>query len=254
MDRLLAATLNVVRSRGEQLFLDVSRPYAYTLVARIADRRFIVKVAGEVEEVGGSSLRDIRILSALFGWPALGIASSARGSILPRGVVYQRESVNFVSLSTFVDFLEGRRPLFKHSRGRLTTEVDGEELRRRREELGLSLGALASELGVSRETLYRYERGEVEAPHRVAVRLARLGINVLRGIDLDRPSEVAREDLASREVSSGLYRLVDSHPDAVQLHEGRPLLVTYSREKAEKTRELGEALGAEVEVAHAPGP
>lgn len=252
MDRLLAATINVVRSRGEQLFLDVSRPYAYTMVAKVAGRRFILKVAGEVEEVGNSSLRDIRMLSAFFGWPALGIASSARGAILARGVVYQRDSVNFISLSTFVDFLEGRPPLFKHSRGRVTSLVDGEELRRRREELGLSLGALASELGVSRETLYRYERGEVEAPQRVALRLARLGMDVLRGIELDKPSEVAREDLASREMAGGLYRLVDSHPDAVQVGEGRPLLVSYSRERAEKTRELGEALGAE--VVHASGP
>jgi putative transcriptional regulator len=125
--------------------------------------------------------------------------------------------------------------------------IDGGKLRERREQAGMSLGALAEELGVARETVYRYERGEIEAPLRVAEKLIRMfGSDVIRRVNIRKRPELAQEELRSRQVAEDTYRLVESHPDAIRV-ERRVVLVSAGGEKYRKTVELANVLDAEVD-------
>jgi len=124
--------------------------------------------------------------------------------------------------------------------------VDGKKLRQRREEAGISLGALAKELGVSRETVYRYEREEIEAPAKIAQKLIDMfGEDVIKKISIDKV-HVSAEELASRSLGKDTYKLVDSHPDALRVQD-RVLFISTSADKFQKTVELANALGVEVE-------
>lgn len=248
MEKLLNATLSIVRGRGEELFLDLSRPYAYTLVARLNRKKYLMKVAADAEDVPSSAVKDLKILGGHTATPTLCIVSGVKGQVLQRGVVYFRDDIVFMSLSTFTDYLEGRLPYLKLSRGVITATLEGERLRERRELAEMSLGALASELGVTRETVYRYERGEIEAPLKVAHKLIEMfGEEVVKKIDISEVKISARE-LLSRKIDRNTYRLVESHPDAIRVEKG-VFLITSDRERYEKTRELAEALGVEVEKA-----
>ncbi|MEM1598081.1 MAG: helix-turn-helix domain-containing protein [Pyrobaculum sp.] len=243
--KLLEATLNVVKSRGEALFIDISRPYAYTMLAQFDDKKFFLKVSQDSEQISVSSLKDLKILSAYTNANSLCIVSSLKGHVLQRGVAYIKDNVTFISLATFKDLLDGRMPYLRLNRGFISAAIDGEKLRRAREEVGMSLGALAEELGVSRETVYRYERGEIEAPLRVAQRLISLfGEDVVKKIEIS--SKITQEELSSRKIEDGVYRLVDSHPDALKVKDGIRL-ISHSQDKYEKTVELANALGVEVE-------
>ena len=247
MERLLQATLNIVRSRGEQLFIDVSKPYAYTLVARFDDKKYLMKVASDAEEVPNSALKDLKLISRYTDVSSICVVSGVKGQILQRSVIYLKDNVAFMSLSTFTDILNGEEPTFRVSRGAVTAMIDGGKLRERREQAGMSLGALAEELGVTRETVYRYERGEIEAPLRVAEKLIRMfGPDVIRRINIWKRPEITREELRSRQMAKETYRLVESHPDAIRV-ESRVIFVSASREKYEKTVELANVLDVEVD-------
>ncbi|MEZ0318733.1 MAG: helix-turn-helix domain-containing protein [Pyrobaculum sp.] len=137
-------------------------------------------------------------------------------------------------------------PFLRLNRGFISAAIDGEKLRKAREAAGMSLGALAEELGVSRETVYRYERGEVEAPLRVVQKLIKLFGEDVFEKKIDISAKTTQEELSTRKIEDGVYRLVDSHPDAVKVKDN-VLLISYSREKYEKTVELANALGVEVE-------
>jgi len=247
VERLLQATLNIVRSRGEQLFIDVSKPYAYTLVARFDDKKYLMKVASDAEEVPNSALKDLKLISRYTDVSSICVVSGVKGQILQRSVIYLKDNVAFMSLSTFTDILNGEEPTFRVSRGAVTAMIDGGKLRERREQAGMSLGALAEELGVTRETVYRYERGEIEAPLRVAEKLIRMfGPDVIRRINIWKRPEITREELRSRQMAKETYRLVESHPDAIRV-ESRVIFVSASREKYEKTVELANVLDVEVD-------
>lgn len=247
MEKLLQATLNIVRSRGEQLFIDVSRPYAYTLVARFDNKKYLLKVASDAEEVPSSALKDLKLISKYADVSSICVVSGVRGQLLQRGVVYVKDNIVFMSLSTFTDILNGEEPAFKVSRGTVTAMIDGEKLRERREQAGMSLGALAEELGVTRETVYRYEREEIEAPLRVAEKLIHMfGPDVIRRINIWKRPEITQEELRSRQMAGEMYRLVESHPDAIRV-EKRVVFVSASREKYQKTVELADVLDAEVD-------
>ncbi|MFN7105509.1 MAG: helix-turn-helix domain-containing protein [Pyrobaculum sp.] len=244
--KLLEVTLGIMRSRGEQLFLDTSRTYAYTLLAKFGSEKYFVRVAPDAEQIGNASLKDLKILSQFTNTSAICIVSSIRGRVLQRGLFYLKDDVAFVSLATFIDILDNKPPAFKLSHGVITAAVDGKKLREMREKSRMSLSALASELGVSRETVYRYEREEVEAPIRVAQKLVSMfGDEVIRKMEINKP-EVTPEEIKSREMDNGVYRLVESHPDAVKAEE-KVWFISTNAEKYEKTVELANALGIEVE-------
>ena len=246
MLKLLKATLNIVKARGEPLFLDVSRPYAYTLVAEINREKMLIKIAQNAEDVTTSSIKDLKLLSSYTNATSLCITSTVRGEVLRRGVVYTRDNIAFISLSTFIDLIDGKLPMFRLNHGSITAAIDGKKLRQRREETGISLGALAKELGVSRETVYRYEREEIKAPAKIAQKLIEIfGEDVIKKINIEK-AQVSAEELASRSLGKDIYKLVDSHPDALKV-QGKVLFISTSTDKFQKTVELANALGVEVE-------
>ncbi|MCC6020343.1 MAG: helix-turn-helix domain-containing protein [Thermoproteaceae archaeon] len=251
MNKLLKATLNIVESRGESLFLDASESYAYTLVARFGNKKFLLKVSQDAERVSSSAVRDIKLIGSCTKTPSALIVSRVKGQVLQRGIVYIRGGAFFMSLSTFIDMLDGKEPVFKLSRGTVTAAVNGKRLRERRIEEGLSLKNLAEKLGVTRETVYRYEREEVEVPAKIAKRLAALfGEDVIHRVKIDEAPRVTPEDLLSRHVGGSTYRLVESHPDAVRVtDDNKAVFISASREKYERAAELASALGAEIERA-----
>lgn len=249
VDKLLNATLNVVKNRGEQLFIDVARPYAYTLVAKFDRDKYIMRVATDAEQVSQSAIKDLKLLSIHTNAPSICVVSSVKGHLLQRGVVYLRDDVVFMSLATLTDVLEGKKPIFKLNRGVITASIDGEKLRAKRQQAGLSLGTLATNLGVTRETVYRYERGEIEAPLKIAEKLINMfGEDITKKIKINETPKVSQEELASRQIGAKTYRLLESHPDTIKW-EDRTILISSNAERYQKTVELANALGAEVERA-----
>jgi putative transcriptional regulator len=100
--------------------------------------------------------------------------------------VYSRYDLGAFTLKTIEDvLLNGMSPLIAASPGGYYVRLDGEAIRKKRMEKGLSIGKMAEIMGVSRRTLYGYERGMSKAPVATAFKLEWiLGVPVVKPIDI----------------------------------------------------------------------
>jgi putative transcriptional regulator len=100
--------------------------------------------------------------------------------------VYTRYDIVAITSKTFENVvLHNVRPLIQASPGGYYVEIDGEALKQRRQELGLSVGEVADMVGISRRTIYGYERGLAKASVPAAYKLVwALGIPVARPVDI----------------------------------------------------------------------
>ncbi|GAD53399.1 hypothetical protein MBEHAL_2159 [Halarchaeum acidiphilum MH1-52-1] len=179
----------------------VIRPKSFDVAARRGDDLLFVKILGNVDAFDGPTGAEMRRLGHyLHGTPVV-IGLRTRDEDLERGVVYFRHGVPVISPDTALDFfVEGVPPLVYAAPGGLYVNIDGDVLADEREERGWSLGRLATELGVSRRTVSKYEDG-MNASIDVAVKLEDVfddaltsPVDVLDGADEVRDADPTPED------------------------------------------------------------
>ncbi len=148
-----------------------TRPKSFDVAARRGEDLVLVKVLANVDAFDGVTGTEMRRLGAYLNATPLVFGLRSRSEDLSPGVVYMRHGVPALNPDTAYDlFVEGVPPLVYAAPGGLYVNLDGEVLADKRKEEGLSLGQLASELGVSRRTVSKYEDG-MNASVEVAARL-----------------------------------------------------------------------------------
>jgi len=136
------------------------RPKSFDIAARRGDDVVLLKVLANVDAFDGSTGAEMRRLGEYLEATPLVIGLRTRNEDLKPGVVYFRHGVPVLSPDTALDlFVEEVPPLIYAAPGGLYVNVDGDLLSEVRSDREWSLGKLASELGVSRRTVSKYEDG-----------------------------------------------------------------------------------------------
>ncbi len=140
------------------------------------------------ENANKATKRRIGIGSSLaksIGAKLLVVAKRMGGEKLLDDVVYERYNAAVVTPETARQLLEGNEVYIRKLRSMFVVEIDGQILRRKRLENRLSIGAVAETIGVSRKSVYEYERGRSRVHVDIAIKLAELfGEDILRSVDL----------------------------------------------------------------------
>jgi putative transcriptional regulator len=148
-----------------------TRPKSFDVAARREQDLLLLKVLANVDAFDGVTGIEMRRLGAYLNATPLVFGLRSRSEELSPGVVYMRHGVPAISPDTAYElFVEGVPPMVYGAPGGVYVDVDGEVLADEREKQGWSLGELASELGVSRRTVSKYEDG-MSASVEVAARL-----------------------------------------------------------------------------------
>ena len=148
------------------------RPRSFDLAARKEDLFVLIKILSNIDGINERTAVEVRRLAKhLLGRPIL-VGEKTRDQYLERGAVYFRYGIPAVSIPTLADcLLEDVLPLVYAAHGGLYVRINGSLLRELRLDRGVSLGALASELGVSRRTVSKYEAESMDTSIEIAVRL-----------------------------------------------------------------------------------
>jgi putative transcriptional regulator len=148
------------------------RPRSFDLAARKGDLLLLLKILSNIDGLNERTALEIRRLAKyLIGSPLL-VGEKTRDQYLERGAVYFRYDIPTLNLPTLADCLiENALPLVYAAHGGLYVCIDGPRIRNLRLKLGISLGALASELGVSRRTVSKYETESMDTSIDVALKL-----------------------------------------------------------------------------------
>lgn len=136
------------------------RPRSFDLIARRNDELLVIKGVVHIDSMSEEIAHELAAIAHFLKGKPLVVGEKARDAELERGAVYLRYGIVSTSAVTLYDFfVEEVPPLVYAQPGGLYVNINGDLLRELREEQGMSLGDLASALGVSRRTISKYESG-----------------------------------------------------------------------------------------------
>ncbi len=148
------------------------RPRSFDIAARRDNLLLLVKVISNIDGLNEETTREMQFLAKHLDSYPIVIGEKTRDHSLETGVVYFRYGVPAIDINTVHDYLiEGLPPLVYAEHGGLYVNIEGSILKEERTKKNISLGALASLLGVSRRTISKYEDGGMAASVDVALRL-----------------------------------------------------------------------------------
>jgi putative transcriptional regulator len=177
-----------------------SRPSCFDIAARKDEALILVKVQQDIGCVSPYDSLELRIIAEQISAASLFISEKTRDKPLEDDTVYSRYNVLAVTPKTFENIvLRDIHPLVQAGPGGYYVEIDGEAIKKRRQELGLSVGEVAEKVGISRRTLYGYERGMAKASVTAAYNLlCALGVPVAKPVNIFETSKSRRKPFAAR--------------------------------------------------------
>ncbi|MDH5447642.1 MAG: helix-turn-helix domain-containing protein [Candidatus Bathyarchaeota archaeon] len=162
------------------------RPSCFDFVARKEKQLAFVKVHPNIGNVYAKDADGLMTMARFFSGASLFVCKKTRSKPLENDTVYSRYNVGAVTIKTLEDaLLKGVGPLIEAGPGGYYARLDGTAIRKKRLKKGLSIGKMAEIMGVSRRTLYGYEREMTKASVSTAYKLEWvLGMPVVKSIDI----------------------------------------------------------------------
>ncbi len=148
------------------------RPCCFDLALRWDDDLILIKALSNIDGLKETIANEIKLLAFHLDGSALIVGEKTRDNLLTPGVVYLRHGIPTVNITTFKEyFIEGIPPLVYAAHGGLYVSIDGGLLRETRLKYNISIGELATVMGVSRRTVSKYEDDEMNISVDIVQRL-----------------------------------------------------------------------------------
>jgi putative transcriptional regulator len=132
----------------------------------------LFKVVKNADRVTENSAQELQKLSKYLVAKPVIISNKRNRAELEHGAVYERHGIPIISPETLADtMLRNNHPIVYVKQGGIFVKLNSDLLRQLREAQDLSLGTVAEKLGVSRRSIYEYERGTIDPPVEKAIQL-----------------------------------------------------------------------------------
>lgn len=136
------------------------RSISFDVIARRDKQLLIIKALTNIDSVSSDDADQLRTLATALGGSPMVVGLHSSSGKLEDGILYSRFGIPIISEATFHEhIIEGVPPFVYAAPGGLYVRLDGELIRKIREERNISLGTLAEMAGVSRKAIQMYESG-----------------------------------------------------------------------------------------------
>ena len=202
---MLDATESILKKGGFQLSKRcASRPSCFDVAVRKGEQLAFLKTFTNVGNITTKDALELKTISNFFLAAPLFVSSKMRGKPLEDDTVYERCNIYAITLKTLEDIvLQNMHPLVEAGPGGYYVSLDGDAIRETRQKLGLSIGKLAEMMGISRRTLYGYEKGMTKASVSAAYNL-----EWALGTPLVKPINVFKRDFRSMGFFAAAKRII----------------------------------------------
>lgn len=175
----------LLRAGFEVSHLCQVRSSCFDFVARKEKKLIFIKSFQNLRDVSREIASTIKEIASILQGYSLFISDFNNEEAIKNDTVYSRYGVFVVSPKTLEDILVGSFPLIEATPGGYCVKMKGQKILQRRHELALSIGKVAEMTGVSKRTLYNYERDITRASVSAAYRLEEvLGVPLAKTIDI----------------------------------------------------------------------
>ncbi|MGC9149030.1 MAG: helix-turn-helix domain-containing protein [Sulfolobales archaeon] len=175
---------NILERKGYGIVV-LKYPSQRRSVDIVVDKKALIKISGDSLDIRDEEYHDLLASGALLGLSSLVVSERIEGEKVEPGIIFEKKGVSVVDTETFLGYVGGEKIFIYQWRGSFYVKIDGERLRREREKKGMSIGEVAERIGVSRKTIYEYERGLMDPDIDHAEKLIEiLGEEIIGEIDL----------------------------------------------------------------------
>jgi len=170
---ILGVTEDILEKAGFRLSQRCyARPSCFDIAAQSKNQLIFLKIHPNIGNTCFNDAAELQKISGCFSAIPIIVGEKTRRKPLEDDTVYTRYDVCAITAKTLKDiFIKGVYPLVEAGPGGYYIKLDGILIRKRRQELGLSVGKLAEMVGISRRTLYGYEKemakGSVPAAYKL---------------------------------------------------------------------------------------
>ncbi|WXG43182.1 MAG: transcriptional regulator [Promethearchaeati archaeon SRVP18_Atabeyarchaeia-1] len=152
-----------------------SRSACFDIVARKSNVVLLLKVLSNIDSMQEKHAFQLKLLSYILSASMVLVGERTRKGKVEDDALYERHGIPAVSYNTLrAALLRNIFPVVYATRGGFYVHLDGDRIRKEREKWSFSLGALAESLGVSRRSIYEYERNGMDSTLETALRLEEL--------------------------------------------------------------------------------
>jgi putative transcriptional regulator len=136
------------------------RSISFDIIARRDKQLLIIKALSNIDSLSNEDAEQLRTLASTLNASPMVIGLHSGSGKLEHGILYSRFGIPIISEATFHEhMLEGVPPFVYAAPGGLYVRLDGDTLRKLRQDRNISLGTLADIAGVSRKAIQLYENG-----------------------------------------------------------------------------------------------
>jgi len=164
----------------------LSRPSCFDLAIQRKKQLALIKVYTNIGNASPKDASELQKISQCFSTTPIIIGEKTRRKPLQDDTVYSRYGIHAINPKTLENIvLHDMHPLVEAGPGGYYIKLDGNLIRENRQKLELSIGKVAEMMGISRRTLYGYERGMTKASVSAAYKLEWiLGVPLAQFIDV----------------------------------------------------------------------
>jgi putative transcriptional regulator len=130
---------------------------SFDIVAKREGDVLLVKALANVEGLSRESAEELKAVASLLEAAPVVLSERMKSSDLADGTVYDRYGVYVVNARTLAEIVNDRAPKAFSTRGNYCVHVDTGLLAEARRRHGLTQESLAEKIGVSKQSVYRYE-------------------------------------------------------------------------------------------------
>ena len=140
-------------------------------IAGRKEEMLLIKVLVNVDAFSAEQSESLSSISVSIGASPLIIGLQTRYESLKNGIIYERFDMPAVTPETFEGILFSDFPLVRSRRGGLFSKINPSELKKARQEKGLTQEELAKKLGVTKKNIYEHEKNAMLASYGTANKL-----------------------------------------------------------------------------------
>ena len=132
---------------------------SFDIIAKNGKNTLLIKALANVEGLSRERAEELKQLSHILSATPLVVSERMKNSLLQDDVVYDRYGVYVTNLPTFTEILAEIKPKVYSRRGSYCVHVNGQLLCEQRKLHNLTQDQLAKIIGVTKQSIYRYENG-----------------------------------------------------------------------------------------------
>jgi putative transcriptional regulator len=158
-DAMIERLVNALQSHGFRVSVFTEFNSCFDIAAKKDATALILKAFSNVDAMRPESAAELRKAAALFHATPLLVGEKTKAGPLVSDTRYERFGISVLSPETFGAFLDGSDPAYRSFKGKQTVGLDADRMTKLRKQRDLSRAELAKHIGVSAQTIHRYEGG-----------------------------------------------------------------------------------------------